>query len=69
MSDKDTSPFPAEAPSKAPAQAPAPEIDTDLVVEQWFYDVMPASPASRDTEVWNYLIKAKDILKAKLKGK
>jgi hypothetical protein len=47
------------------AKAPAP-LDTDAVVEAWFKEFFPNSPVSRDTEAWNLLLRAKDILKQRL---
>lgn len=43
-----------------------PAVDTDLLVERWFMEHFPNSPASRDTRVWNQLVRAKDELKRRL---
>ena len=37
-------------------------------VEDWFKEFFPNSPVSRDTEAWNLLLRAKDVLKQRLKG-
>jgi hypothetical protein len=52
---------------KAPA-AQLPSLDTGDLVETWFKEFFPNSPVSRDTEAWNLLLRAKDVLKQRLKG-
>lgn len=49
-------------------KTPPPAVDTDAVVEQWFRDFIPNSPASRTVECYNHLYRAKEVLKARLKG-
>lgn len=44
------------------------KLDTDALVETWFKEFFPNSPVSRDTEAWNLLLRAKDVLKQRLKG-
>jgi hypothetical protein len=44
------------------------KVDTDGLVEAWFNEFFPNSPVSRNTEAWNLLLRAKDILKQRLKG-
>jgi hypothetical protein len=51
--------------SKAAALPPA---NTDQVVDVWFNEFIPNSPVSRNTEAWNLLLRAKDILKQRLRG-
>lgn len=48
--------------------AKLPPPDTDVLVEAWFKEFFPNSPVSRDTEAWNLLLRAKDVLKQRLKG-
>jgi hypothetical protein len=48
--------------------AALPPVNTDQVVEAWFKEFFPNSPVSRDTEAWNLLLRAKDVLKQRLKG-
>jgi hypothetical protein len=44
------------------------KVDTDGLVEAWFKEFFPNSPVSRDTDAWNLLLRAKDVLKQRLKG-
>ena len=44
------------------------KADTDQIVEAWFKEFFPNSPVSRNTEAWNLLLRAKDVLKQRLKG-
>ena len=48
--------------------AEAKAADTDQIVEAWFKEFFPNSPVSRNTEAWNLLLQAKDVLKQRLKG-
>jgi len=48
--------------------AALPPADTGKVVEAWFKEFFPNSPVSRDTEAWNLLLRATDVLKQRLKG-
>ncbi len=59
-----------ESPSEKELRGKAmmPAVDTDQVVEAWFKEFFPNSPVSRDTEAWNLLLRAKDVLKQRLKG-
>lgn len=57
-----------EIPAKALAAAKLPPLATDAVVEAWFKEFFPNSPISRDTEAWNLLLRAKDVLKQRLQG-
>ncbi|MBM4301649.1 MAG: hypothetical protein FJ121_08980 [Deltaproteobacteria bacterium] len=43
-------------------------MDADGLVEAWFKEFFPNSPVSRDTEAWNLLLRAKDVLKQRLRG-
>ena len=54
--------------SAKPPAAKLPPLATDAVVEAWFKEFFPNSPVSRDTEAWNLLLRAKDVLKQRLKG-
>jgi hypothetical protein len=57
-----------EIPAKAPTAAKLPPLQTDVIVEAWFKEFFPNSPVSRDTEAWNLLLRAKDVLKQRLQG-
>jgi len=61
MTEKDELKARAEAPAEA-------KVDTGQLVEAWFKEFFPNSPVSRDTEAWNLLLRAKDVLKQRLKG-
>ena len=50
------------------AAIPSKSVDTDAAVEKWYRESLTNSPASRHTEVWNYLQSVKPALKARLKG-
>ena len=52
-----------EAPA-APVVKPPSKIET--IVEQWFNSTFPGTAIGGETDNWNFLIKAKDALKAKL---
>ena len=47
---------------------PSKHVSTDAAVEKWYRESLTNSPASRNTEVWNYLLSVKAALKACLKG-
>ena len=48
--------------------AEAKAADTGQIVEAWFKEFFPNSPVSRNTEAWNLLLQAKDVLTQRLKG-
>ena len=59
-------PAAVEAPAEAVAPAVAAPSKIDLVVEKWFSSTFPGTAIGGETDHWNFLIKAKDALKAKL---
>ena len=44
----------------------SPQTELDAIVERWHAETFAGSPVARDTEIWNFIHKAKDDLKARL---
>jgi hypothetical protein len=40
----------------------------EAVIDAWFIECIHDSPASRDTQIFNHVMDAKERLKAKIKG-
>ena len=57
-----------KAAEKKPEAAKPAAMDTDRLVDAWFKEFFPNSPVSRDTQAWNLLLRAKDVLKQRLRG-
>jgi len=73
MADKDPkknggSPAEAPAPLAPETSAAITRAEAAQIVEDWFNRTIPQSPASRTTECYNYLLRAKEQLQARLKG-
>jgi hypothetical protein len=67
--DAEVNPGAGKSPPDPPVnKAGDKNLDTDGLVETWFKEFFPNSPVSRDTEAWNLLLRAKEVLKQRLKG-
>jgi hypothetical protein len=67
---KAPAPTPAKtAATPVEADAPAPITDAvDDMVDLWIFDQIHNSPVSRDTEAYNYLREALEVLKQRIRG-